>query len=281
LRDLTDLKGDALVSGILHAVRIHRPIHLSLVGGEPLVRYRELNTLLPQLAALGIHTQIVTSAVRPVPREWAGIRRLQICVSIDGLQPEHDVRRAPATYDRIVKHIEGHAITVHCTVTRQQARRAGYLEEFIAHWSANPHVRHVWISLYTPQLGEVADEVLTPADRSRVIAELLEIRARYPKLQAPKGLLEVLAEPPSTPEECIFARTTTCLSADLTRRITPCQFGGNPDCSQCGCMASAGLGAVGRHRLPGGLQVGKIFDVSERVGDTVRRVRNRVVAASL
>ena len=31
--------------------------------------------------------------------------RLEIVVSIDGLQPEHDVRRAPATYDRIVKHI--------------------------------------------------------------------------------------------------------------------------------------------------------------------------------
>ena len=69
--------------------------------------------------------QVVTSAVRPIPIAWASIPRLQICVSIDGLQPEHDVRRTPATYDRILKHIEGHQITVHCTVTRQQtaARR--------------------------------------------------------------------------------------------------------------------------------------------------------------
>ena len=28
-------------------------------------------------------------------------------------------------------------------------------------------------------------------------------------------------------------------------RITPCQFGGTPDCAECGCMASAGLEAVG------------------------------------
>ena len=59
-------------------------------------------------------------------------------MSIDGLQPEHDVRRTPATYDRILKHIAGHQITVHCTVTRQQVNRPGYLEEFLRFWSAQP-----------------------------------------------------------------------------------------------------------------------------------------------
>jgi hypothetical protein len=96
----------------------------------------------------------------------------------------------------------------------------------------------------------------------------------------PQPLLAVYAEPPASPDDCIFARTTTCVSADLERQITPCQFGGNPDCSQCGCMASAGLGAVGRHRLPGGVQVGTLFDLSERIGDTVRSVRRRVAAAA-
>jgi MoaA/NifB/PqqE/SkfB family radical SAM enzyme len=254
---------------------------VSIVGGEPLVRYRELNKVLPLLAEMGIHTQVVTSAVRPIPREWIGVRRLQVCVSIDGLQAEHDARRAPATYDRIVRHIEGHAVTVHCTVTRQQAQRDGYLEEFVAHWSRNPHVRHIWVSLYTPQVGEVAPEILTPDDRSRVLADLQAIGPRYPKLQAPKGLLAVYEQPPSSPDECIFARTTTCLSADLERTITPCQFGGQPDCSQCGCMASAGLGAVGRYRLPGGIEVGRVFTLSERVGRTIRTVRERVAAAAL
>src|SRR5262245_29770192 len=59
LRDMADLKGDALVTGVLEVVSVHRPVHLSLVGGEPLVRYRELNRLLPRLAEMGIHTQIV------------------------------------------------------------------------------------------------------------------------------------------------------------------------------------------------------------------------------
>src|SRR6187397_3205133 len=67
LRDLADLKGQALIDGMLRVVRERRPVHLSIVGGEPLVRVRELEVLLPQLTAMGVHTQVVTSAVRPLP----------------------------------------------------------------------------------------------------------------------------------------------------------------------------------------------------------------------
>src|SRR4029077_15080612 len=130
-----DLKGQALVDGVLGLIESHRPLHVSIVGGEPLVRYRVLSVLLPQLAERGIHVQLVTSAVREIPAQWRGLRRLSIVVSIDGLQPEHDARRTPATYDRILKHIAGHEITVHCTVTRQQVNRPGYLDEFLRFWS--------------------------------------------------------------------------------------------------------------------------------------------------
>lgn len=275
LRQLADLKGEALVDGILQAVRRYRPIHLSLVGGEPLVRFRELDVLLPQLAAMGIHTQVVTSAVRPIPTAWASIPRLQVCVSIDGLPAEHDVRRAPATYKRILEHIKGHQITVHATVTRQIAERDGYLEEFFDFWQANADTRLIWVSLYTPQAGEESAEKLTPATRAAVIADLRRLTPRYSKVQLPDGLLNVYADPPRDPADCIFARTTTCLSADLETAIAPCQFGGRPDCENCGCMASGALGAVGRHRLPGGLRVGTIFEASLRVGRTVASVAGR------
>jgi sulfatase maturation enzyme AslB (radical SAM superfamily) len=274
LRGLSDYKGDELVERFMALIERHRPIHVSIVGGEPLVRYRELGRILPQLAERGIHTQLVTSAVRPIPAEWASLRRLQIVVSIDGLQPEHDARRTPATYDRIVKHIEAHQITVHCTVTRQQARRKGYLDEFLRIWDANPNTRLVWVSLYTPQKGELSAERLSPADRARVISDLRRLRLRFSKLQLPDGLLNVYARPPQSPAECIFAQTTECFSADLERRITPCQFGGNPDCSNCGCIASAGLEAIGRHRLRGGIPVGRIFYASMRIGRNVARLRS-------
>ncbi len=273
LRDVRDLKGHALVDGVMALIDKHRPLHLSIVGGEPLVRYRELNTLLPILAKRGIYTQVVTSAVRPIPQEWAGLRRLQIVVSIDGLQPEHDERRKPATYDRILKHIEGHKITVHCTVTSQLVRREGYLDEFIRFWSDNQQTHTIWVSLYTPQVGEISVERLNAEDRRTVVTTLLRLCSRYPKLQMPKGLIEALADPPQSPDECIFARTTECISADFATRITPCQFGGTPDCAQCGCIASAGLAAVGRHRLPGGVRVGSIFEASFAIGARVRGIR--------
>jgi sulfatase maturation enzyme AslB (radical SAM superfamily) len=279
LRDLNDRKGHDLVEGVLSIVRRYKPLHVSLVGGEPLVRYRELDMLLPRLAQMGIYTQLVTSAVRPIPVAWASLRRLQVVVSIDGLQPEHDERRKPATYERILKHIDGHQITVHCTVTRQQVQRAGYLEEFVRFWSANRNTRQIWVSLYTPQLGEHSAERLTACDRRQVVEELLGLRERFPKLTMPKGLIRAFAEPPHTPVECVFAKTTACLSADFERPITPCQFGGAPDCENCGCMASAGFAAVARHKLPGGLRVGTIFDASFRIGTTVRRFREAVASS--
>jgi MoaA/NifB/PqqE/SkfB family radical SAM enzyme len=273
LRQVSDYKGQELIDNFFALVDHHKPLHVSIVGGEPLVRFRELNTILPRLAERGVYAQLVTSAVRPIPSEWIGLRRLQIVVSIDGLQPEHDVRRAPATYDRILKHIVGHQITVHCTVTRQQVRRDGYLEEFVKFWSANENVRTIWVSLYTPQIGEVSDERLLPEDRQRVTIALRHLRLVYPKLQMPEGMIKVYEEPPSSPDECVFAQTTTCVSADFKKPISPCQFGGNPDCSNCGCIASAGLGAIARHRLPGGLRVGAIFENSLRVGRKVRQLR--------
>jgi MoaA/NifB/PqqE/SkfB family radical SAM enzyme len=273
LREVRDFKGQELIDGIIALVDTHRPLHVSIVGGEPLVRFRELNTILPILSGRGIHVQLVTSAVREIPKEWHGLHRLSIVVSIDGLQPEHDVRRAPATYDRILKHIEGHSITVHCTVTRQQVNQPGYIEEFLKFWSARAEVEKVWVSLYTPQIGEVSAEQLRPLDRERVIADLMALRLRYPKLALPEGLIEVYAEPPQSPDECVFARMTTSISADLTTKITPCQFGGEPDCTSCGCIASAGLAAVARHRLFGFIPVGSIFTGSLKVGERVRGLR--------
>ena len=273
LREVRDLKGQELIDGILALVDKHRPLHLSIVGGEPLVRFRELNTLLPILSKRGMHVQVVTSAVREIPAEWHNLSRLSLVVSIDGLQPEHDLRRTPATYDRILKHIAGHKITVHCTITRQQVNRPGYLEEFLEFWSAQAPTEKIWFSLYTPQVGEESAERLTPADRQRVVADLMALRLKFPKLALPKGLIEVYAEPPESPADCVFARTTMTISADLTTKITPCQFGGEPDCSNCGCIASAGLAAVARHELFGVIPVGSIFAKSLQIGQRVRRMR--------
>src|SRR3981189_503851 len=55
LRGLRDRKGQALIDGVLEVVDRLRPRHLSIVGGDPLVRYRELETMVPMLLDRGIH----------------------------------------------------------------------------------------------------------------------------------------------------------------------------------------------------------------------------------
>lgn len=269
LRTLADYKGQQLIDGVLALVRRHRPIHLSIVGGEPLVRFRELDVLLPRLDKMGVEVQLVTSAVRPIPPEWARINALHLVVSIDGLQPDHDRRRAPATYERILQNIAGHSIVAHCTVTRQMTRREGYFEEFLSFWSARPEARKIWFSIFTPQVGEQAEEILSGAEREAALAELTRLRPQFPKMYLPDAVIEGYRHPPQSPDECIFARTTLSVTADLQGRITPCQFGGNPDCSRCGCIASAGLKAIGEYQLLGLLTVKSVFFASDRIGQTV------------
>lgn len=273
LRQLVDHKGSALVEGVLALVDRHRPLHLSLVGGDPLVRCRELEVLLPQLNQRGIFVQVVTSAFRPIPLSWASFSRLNICVSIDGLQPEHDERRKPATYERILKNIAGHRVIVHCTITGQMMKQPGYLEGFIQFWSARPEVRKIWMSMFTPQRGEELPECLTPAERDQAIEDLLRARHSYPKLDMGGGTLHEFVQPPQSPADCLFAQTTQTLSADLKTRITPCQFGGNPDCSRCGCMASMALQALAHHKLAPGVTVQGIVRISLGVGKVLSRLR--------
>src|ERR671911_1336897 len=71
LREVSDYRGEALIDGVIGLIERHRPVHVSIVGGEPLVRFRELDVLLPRLTRMGVHTQVVTSAVRPIPPAWA------------------------------------------------------------------------------------------------------------------------------------------------------------------------------------------------------------------
>jgi sulfatase maturation enzyme AslB (radical SAM superfamily) len=275
LRDLSDRRGKTLVDGVLEVVDRLKPLHLSIVGGDPLVRFRELELMIPPLLARGVHVQIVTSAFRTLGPTWPMLERLHVVVSIDGLQPEHDARRAPATYDRILRNIAGQKVTIHCTVTGQMMKRPGYLGEFLEFWTPRPEIKKVWFSLFTPQVGDQMPEILSPDERQRAISEMVHLRRRYPKLDMPEAVIREFASPPKSPQDCVFARTTQTLSADLQTMITPCQFGGNPDCSSCGCIASMGLAAIAAHKLGGFLPVGTIFRASIRIGETRARFREK------
>jgi len=273
LRSLSDFKGQELIARVLEVVDRHRPLHVSIVGGDPLVRYRELEALLPQLVKRA-YIQVVTSAFRPIPLSWATLPNLRLVVSVDGLQAEHDVRRKPATYERILRNIQGHHVAVHCTLTSAMVQRGGYIPEFVDFWAANPAVEKIWMSIFTPQRGAANVECLTADERRSVVETLLRVREDHPKLDMLEGVIKEFLSPPASPDRCIFAQTTRTLSADLMTPVEPCQFGGDPDCSRCGCIASMGLAAVGHRKLVGPITAGHIFWTSRAIGRYVRRGEN-------
>ena len=275
LRSVADQNGAKLIDGVLDLVNRYRPLHVSIVGGEPLVRFRELDVLLPRLSDMGIGVQVVTSAVRTIPAAWSTINKLTLSVSIDGLQPEHDERRKPATYERILTNIQGHHINVHCTITRQMTGRDHYFEKFLDFWSARPEVKKIWFSIFTPQMGVQAEENLSSTEREEVLTELIRLKGRFPKAYLPNSVLRGYRRPPKSPADCIFARTTVNFTADLKSKIKPCQFGGQPDCSQCGCFASVALNAVCKHRVLKVLPVRTLYEVSDAIGKRTARVMQR------
>src|SRR5262249_2021579 len=107
--------------------------------------------------------------------------------------------------------------------------------------------------------------------RARAITEMTQLRKTYPKLDMPGAVIRQFASPPHSPRDCVFALTTQTLSADLKTAITPCQFGGNPDCAACGCFASMGLASIAAHKLGGVLSVGSIFKASIQIGQSTAK----------
>lgn len=273
LRELSDLRGDALVDGVLSLVQHHKPIHISLVGGEPLVRHRELSRILPALSEMGVFSMVVTSGVIEIPEHWMSIPRVRVAVSVDGLPEHHDPRRKPATYERILRNIAGRSVNVHWVITRPMLQRANYLEQYVQFWNGRSEIDHIWVSLYSPQVGEESAERLTTADRERIAHELPALRKRYPKLLLPEGVANAFVNPPNNPEECLFSKMSLNFSADFKTHVEPCVFGGTPDCSQCGCAISSALHWIKDVRIAGPVKVGHMVKGSLAIGSGVRKLR--------
>ena len=121
-------------------------------------------------------------------------------------------------------------------------------------------------------------EILSSEERGQAIADMTQLRKQFPKLDMPEAVIRQFASPPHSPADCVFALTTQTLSADLETKITPCQFGGNPDCASCGCIASMGLASVASHKLGGIFSVGTIFKTSLKIGQNRAKSRAKYQA---
>ena len=272
LRQVSDLRGDSLVDGVLKLVDRHDPIPVTLVGGEPLMRARELHKLLPILSARGIFSTVVSSGVIPIPLEWTALPRVTVAISVDGLPEHHNVRRKPATYERILRNIAGRRVYIHWTVVRSHLDDPDYFDRYLSFWSARPEVHRIWMSVYTPQMGEQSPEMLTRMDRTRLAEAIPALARGYPKFLVTAGMAQALLSPPESPAECAFARVSANYTADLHTRVRPCVFGGNPDCSQCGCAISSALHWITNQKL-GPIHARHFFNGSLAMGSTLNRLR--------
>ena len=272
LRQLSDLRDDSLVDGVLKLVDRHDPIQVTLVGGEPLMRVRELNKLLPILSARRVFSLVVSSGVIPIPKEWTALPRVTVAISVDGLPEHHNARREPATYERILRNIEGRRVYIHWTVVRSHLEDPDYFDRYLSFWSARPEVHRIWMSVYTPQKGEQSPEMLTPADRILLAEAIPTLARKYPKFLTTAGIARALLRPPESPAECAFARVSANYTADLQTRVRPCVFGGDPDCSQCGCAISSALHWITNQKL-GPIPARHLFNGSLGIGSAVNRLR--------
>jgi organic radical activating enzyme len=272
LTQLSDSRGDTLVQGVLKLVEQHDPMQLSLVGGEPMMRHRELSKLLPILSARGIHTMIVTSGVIPIPAEWTSLPRITVAISVDGLPEHHDVRRKPATYERILRNIAGRSVYIHWTAVRAHVQDLNYAERYLEFWSARQEVRRIWMSVYTPQRGEESAERLTLDDRQRLAEAIPWLAKKYPKFLIKAGMARAILSPPASPADCAFARVSANYTADLRTRVEPCVFGGDPDCSQCGCAISSAL-HWSTNEKAGPIAARRLLDGSLKIGAAVARLK--------
>lgn len=273
LRSVADHRGDDLVKGVIRLVDEHQPLHVSLVGGEPLVRHRELSRVLPELSARGIFTLVVTSGVIPIPESWHKLPRVTIAVSVDGNPEDHDVRRRPATYARILRNIEGRKVNIHWTVVRKNVEEPGYMDRYLHFWNSRPEVHRIWVSVYTPQIGEESAERLTESNRRALASYFNSVAGRYPKLLMRAGLMDAFLLPPESPAACLFSKLSVNYTADLRTRVEPCVFGGTPNCAECGCSISMGMHWLGEINIAAGLRARHLIKGSLAIGRAVNRLR--------
>src|SRR5258708_22406396 len=95
----------------------------------------------------------------------------------------------------------------------------------------------------------------------------------YRKLLRSEWVAREYVIPPKNPDDCLFAKMSVSYSADLRSHVEPCVFGGNPDCSQCGCSISSALHWIQGVKVAGPLRISHLLNASLSIGSGLNRKR--------
>jgi Fe-coproporphyrin III synthase len=212
---------------------------LYLEGGEPFLwrdGSQRLDDIVVYARRLGYLTVVVyTNGTLPL-RTAADT----VFVSVDGLRATHDALRG-ASFDRIMGNIRESphpSLFVNYTVN---ARNMDEIGAFCDHVEGFGNIRGVFFYLHTPYYGHDALE-LGPAERQRVLNELLALRKSHRILNSRAGLLSALRNDWARPLD-------VCSVYEKGVVYQCCRYSGDPElCRRCGYLSYAEIGQVLRSR---------------------------------
>jgi len=201
------------------------------VGGEPLLR--------PEIIEQGRryfkYNTVTTNGSMPLP-DWKDVSWY---ISVDGGRRTHErMRNTPGLYDTIRQTIAqstGLKITIAYCITRENcADISASLEE----WSANPKVRNIVFSFFTPVRGLDDTLWLGWDEKDRILGILNEKRKIYGDfiVNTERSLRLMKSDRArSVTDRCPFADTSLALGPDGIPK-EPCMLGPKADCTRCGCV---------------------------------------------
>jgi MoaA/NifB/PqqE/SkfB family radical SAM enzyme len=203
---------------------------LYLQGGEPFVwrdgKFR-LNDIVDYSHKIGyLATIIYTNGTFPL--ETAADT---VFISIDGLQKTHDYLRG-TTFDKIMKNIQEsnhHSLFINFTINHNNKNEIRNFCEFM---HGIPQIKGIFFYFHTPYYG-YDDLYIYPAERKRILLNLLDYKRKYKILNSRAGLKSALRNDWQRPLDIcqIYEGGKTCHC---------CRFPGNPElCENCGYLSYA------------------------------------------
>lgn len=206
-----------------------------LYGGEPALRPNIIRAASKMFEATVVYTN-GTVGFPDIPVTWM--------LSLDGTREIHDKIRGKGVFDKVMKNLERDTFrkpVVHCTITRQNQH---IIEDMIQMVAANPRLRGIGFSFYTPELGKHDNGIFIPLEeRDQIVDQLVALSKKYWRTMGfNKGMANQFRTTGAFPkwnslEKCTVTKMVDCMNADGTP-IT-CIYGNNADCSRCGCTGIA------------------------------------------
>jgi MoaA/NifB/PqqE/SkfB family radical SAM enzyme len=216
----------------------------SWVGGEPLLR--------PEIIELGRryfkYNTVTTNGSIPLP-DWKDVSWY---ISVDGSRKRHEqMRNTPGLYDTITQNIEqseGLKITIaYCITIENYTEISASLDE----WCANPKVRNMVFSFFTPVTG-LDDFLWLGWDEKDRVLELLKEKKKFfgdfiVNTERSLSLMKSgMAR--SVTDRCPFAEKSFALGPVGVAK-EPCMLGPKADCTRCGCVVPFYLTSLTDRRL--------------------------------